>query len=48
MQLHWILNLTSTLAAAAGFGVIYLNKEMVGKKHFTTWHGRLGLATMVS
>lgn len=47
VQLHWILNLTSTLAAAAGFGVIYLNKEMVGKKHFTTWHGRLGLATMV-
>ena len=33
------------LAAAGGFGSIYLNKEIAGKKHFTTWHGTFGLLT---
>ena len=33
------------LAAAGGFGSIYLNKEIAGKKHFTTWHGFFGLLT---
>jgi len=47
VQLHWILNMFSILAAAGGFGSIYLNKEIAGKKHFTTWHGKFGLATCV-
>jgi len=47
VQLHWILNLFSILAAAGGFGSIYLNKEIAGKKHFTTWHGQFGLVTCV-
>lgn len=47
IQLHWILNVFSILAAAGGFGSIYLNKEIAGKKHFTTWHGQFGLATCV-
>ena len=29
MQLHWILNLFSIVAAVGGFGAIYLNKEVV-------------------
>ena len=37
----------SLLAAAGGFGSIYLNKEIAGKKHFTSWHGQFGLATCV-
>ena len=40
-----ILNLFATLAAAGGFGAIYLNKEIAGKKHFTSWHGLFGLLT---
>ena len=35
------------LAAAGGFGAIYLNKEIAGKKHFTTWHGTFGLLTVI-
>ena len=35
------------LAAAGGFGSIYLNKEIAGKKHFTTWHGFFGLLTCI-
>ena len=35
------------MAAAGGFGAIYLNKEIAGKKHFTTWHGTFGLLTCV-
>ena len=42
-----ILNLFAMLAAAGGFGAIYLNKEIAGKKHFTTWHGLFGLLTVI-
>ena len=42
-----ILNLFAMLAAAGGFGSIYLNKEIAGKKHFTTWHGTFGLITFI-
>ena len=42
-----ILNLFAVVAAAGGFGAIYLNKEIAGKKHFTTWHGLFGLITCV-
>ena len=42
-----ILNLFAMLAAAGGFGSIYLNKEIAGKKHFTTWHGTFGLITCI-
>jgi len=47
VQLHWILNLFAMLAAAGGFGSIYLNKEIAGRKHFTTWHGFCGLLTCI-
>ena len=42
-----ILNLFAMLAAAGGFGSIYLNKEIAGRKHFTTWHGFCGLLTCI-
>jgi len=47
VQLHWILNLFSIVAAAGGFGAIYLNKEVAGKPHFTSWHGKFGLAACI-
>lgn len=47
VQLHWILNVFGLFAVAAGFGSIYLNKEIAAKKHFMTWHGKFGLATIV-
>ena len=30
-----------------GFAAIYLNKEIAAKNHFTTWHGKLGLAAVI-
>jgi len=47
VQLHWILNLFSLVAACGGFGAIYLTKEVNNKSHFTTWHGKFGLAACV-
>jgi cytochrome b-561 domain-containing protein 2 len=47
IQLHWILNTFSVVAAAGGFGAIYLNKEVAGKAHFTTWHSKFGLAACI-
>lgn len=41
------MNLFSIFGALGGFIAIYLNKEIVGKNHFTTWHGRFGLAAVV-
>jgi len=47
IQLHWILNTFTLLAACGGFGAIFLSKEAAGKSHFTTWHGKVGLAACV-
>ena len=35
------------LGAVGGFGAVYLNKEIAGKKHITTWHGLVGLVAML-
>ncbi|XP_023330251.1 cytochrome b561 domain-containing protein 2 [Eurytemora carolleeae] len=47
IQLHWILNLFAFFGTMGGFLAIYLNKEIAGKNHFTTWHGRFGLAAVI-
>jgi len=47
VQLHWILNLFAMAGVIGGFASIYLNKEIAGKNHFTTWHSRIGLAAVV-
>lgn len=45
--IHAILNGTGTLALIAGFIVIEVNKFKNGAVHFTSLHGRLGLATYI-
>jgi len=35
------------MCAFAGLAAIYVNKERSGKDHFTTWHGLIGIITMV-
>lgn len=47
VQLHWILHCFGIVSALFGFGTVYLNKELNNRKHFTTWHGKVGLATLV-
>jgi len=47
-RLHGIMMTVATMLAGFGFYVIYSNKEMGRKKHFTTLHGQLGLFVMVA
>lgn len=45
---HWVLQSLMVICAAVGFTVIYVNKVNGGRDHFTTWHGLLGLCTVIS
>ncbi|CAB4055183.1 CYB561D2 [Lepeophtheirus salmonis] len=47
VQLHWIFQCFGLFALIAGFTSVFLNKEINSRKHFTTWHGRFGLATLI-
>ncbi|XP_073501227.1 transmembrane reductase CYB561D2 [Phyllobates terribilis] len=47
VRAHWALQLLSVLCAILGLGIIYYNKGVHGKPHFSTWHGRLGLLTVL-
>ena len=38
VQLHWILHAFGMASAVFGFLSVYFNKELNGRKHFTTWH----------
>lgn len=46
LQLHWILHAFGLVSAIGGFASVYLNKEIHGRTHFTTWHGTVGLAAL--
>ena len=45
--LHAILNGFGFVSILFGAAAVYLNKEVNSRKHFTTWHGRFGLATVI-
>ncbi|XP_075040245.1 transmembrane reductase CYB561D2 [Mixophyes fleayi] len=47
VRAHWLLQLLSVLCALLGVGIIYYNKVLQGKPHFSTWHGLVGLLTVV-
>ena len=47
LKLHLWLQALSTGLASAGAYAIYENETRMGKPHFTTLHGKLGLATVV-
>ncbi|XP_033115447.1 cytochrome b561 domain-containing protein 2-like [Anneissia japonica] len=44
---HWITNTSALIAAAVGFTVIVVNKAINDKPHFKSWHGFLGLITLI-
>lgn len=44
---HWILQAVSTCAITASFTIIILNKIQIGKHHFTTNHGIVGLTAII-
>jgi hypothetical protein len=45
---HGYLNLAAAALAAFGWYVIHSNKNMQGKQHWTTLHGKMGFALMVT
>ena len=45
---HWILQVMTLLCSIGGFLVIYINKNNNDSPHFTSWHGLLGLCTLIS
>ncbi|XP_063071695.1 transmembrane reductase CYB561D2 [Engraulis encrasicolus] len=46
-RVHWVLQCLCVTTAALGLGAICYNKHLNGKPHFTSWHGLLGLVTVV-
>jgi hypothetical protein len=42
IQNHGWIQVAATLSTALGFGAIYRNKALKGKKHFTSLHGKVG------
>lgn len=47
IALHYRLQLAAVALALSGFVAIYLQRRQVAKPHFDTWHGRLGVATLL-
>lgn len=47
-KLHSIIMSVALTFALLGWYVIYTNKEMLGKAHLLTMHGKLGFTVMVS
>lgn len=45
-RIHWILQCLCVTCAVVGLAVIVYNKDLNGKPHLTSWHGRLGLITV--
>lgn len=46
-NIHGYMMAASLFSAIAGFIIIYYNKEINNKEHFTTWHGTMGLVTVL-
>lgn len=44
---HWVLQLLAVLCALLGLAIIYANKVFQEKAHFSTWHGLVGLLTVL-
>ncbi|KAJ8296677.1 hypothetical protein OF846_001022 [Rhodotorula toruloides] len=47
LQLHQVVQYTSGVAIVAGAAFIVYNKVAHGAKHFTTWHAKSGLLTLI-
>lgn len=47
VRVHWALQLLALLCALLGLGIITYNKHLNGKAHFVTWHGLMGLLTVL-
>ncbi|XP_028818171.1 transmembrane reductase CYB561D2 [Denticeps clupeoides] len=46
-RIHWALQCLSVTCACLGLVAISFNKHLNEKPHFTTWHGLVGIATVL-
>ena len=46
VRLHWVLMVLATVLGVCGLAVIYYNKILNDKPHFTSWHGLIGAITV--
>ncbi|KAL2091280.1 hypothetical protein ACEWY4_013543 [Coilia grayii] len=46
-RLHWMLQCMCVTCAGLGLGAICYNKYLNDKPHFTSWHGLVGLITVI-
>lgn len=44
---HWIIQVIAIFCNISGFIIIYINKNINNKSHFTTWHGLAGLISII-
>ena len=47
IRIHWLLQLGAVTCAVLGLLAIVVNKIQKNKEHFTTWHGVIGLITVI-
>ncbi|GCC34688.1 transmembrane reductase CYB561D2 isoform X1 [Chiloscyllium punctatum] len=47
VRAHWLLQGMATLCAVLGLTIISFNKYLNDKPHFTSWHGLVGLITVL-
>ncbi|VDP73990.1 unnamed protein product [Echinostoma caproni] len=47
IQWHWVLQLFGATLICVGAAAVFVNKNLYGKPHYATWHGLLGLITVV-
>lgn len=47
INLHWIFNTLGLICILVAYAAIYYNKEQQGKPHLKTWHGIIGICTIV-
>lgn len=45
--IHWVIQVIATFCNISGFIIIYVNKNINNKSHFTTWHGLTGLISII-
>ena len=44
---HWLFYSLGLVCILAGLAAIYYNKELNLREHFTTWHGKIGIFTIL-
>jgi len=47
VRFHWIAMTLASVLGSCGVAVIYYNKILNNKPHFTSWHGFFGILTIV-